>query len=83
MNYVYKAIKVDKASPSYRLYILIQGEGTTVDFIIEKATTTTNVTELTYYESSGAVETIDVAWAARATKTYAEKTEFKGVFVDY
>ena len=83
MNYVYKAIKVDKASPSYRLYILIQGEGTTVDFIIEKATTTTNVTELTYYESSGAVETITVAWAARASKSYAEKTEFKGVFVDY
>ena len=42
-----------------------------------------NVTELTYYESSGAVETIAVAWAARASKTYAEKTEFKGVFVDY
>ena len=82
-NFVYKAIKVDKASPSYRLYVLIQEDSETADFIIEKATTTTNVTELTYYVSNESIETVAAAWTARASKTYVVKTNFKGVFVDY
>jgi hypothetical protein len=82
-NFVYKAIKVDKDSPSYRLYVLIQEDGVTADFIIEKATTTTTVTELTYYVSNESIETVSAAWTARASKTYAVKTNFKGVFVDY
>jgi hypothetical protein len=82
-NFVYKAIKVDKASPSYRLYVLIQEYSKTADFIIEKATTTTNVTELTYYVSNESIETVAAAWTARASKTYVVKTYFKGVFVDY
>jgi hypothetical protein len=62
---------------------LIQEDGVTADFIIEKATTTTNVTELTYYVSNESIETVSAAWTARASKTYVVKTDFKGVFVDY
>ena len=80
MGYKYLATKKDVASPSYVLYVLIQGNNQTADFLIKKSTTTGNVTEDTFYESSEAVETIDTAWAARASKTYVEKTEFKGIF---
>jgi hypothetical protein len=77
---VYHAIKKDLASPSYILYVLIQGDGVTADFLIEKATTVSTVTEKTYYEGSEANETTAAAWTARAAKTYVEKTDFKGEF---
>lgn len=79
-NYKYHAIKKDVSSPSYMLYILIQDNGQTADMLIEKSTITGNVTEKTYYESNEAVETISAAWTARASKTYVEKTDFKGEF---
>ena len=80
MEYKYLPIKKDVSSPSYVLYVLVQGNNETADFLIKKSTTTENVTEDTFYEGSEAVETIATAWTNRAAKTYVEKTEFKGIF---
>lgn len=76
----YKPIKFDPASPSYQLFVLIDGSSRTADYLIEKATTTGDVVELTYFESNEGVQDVDTAWTDRSNKTFAVKTNFKAPF---
>lgn len=79
-NIQYYPIKYDAASPSYTLYVLIQDDLRTTDYLIEKATTTSDVIELTYFESNENANAISTIWTNRASQTYAEKTKFKAPF---
>lgn len=79
-NIQYYPIKFDAASPSYTLYVLIQDDLRTADYLIEKATTTGDVIELTYFESNENAYSISTIWSFRASHPYVEKTKFKAPF---
>jgi len=67
----------------YRLFVLIEPDKErTKTYLIEKETTTSGVTERTYFESNETVENIETAWTNRGSKPYATKYDFKGVFAN-